>query len=163
MPISTMEWNGRHAQVNDNGELETSIWPTHVEVGVYVKAFANLYSNGWIQVPVKLTEYEGQDYIGIGNLKKALTYYVKFLKDMALNIYKGTGTSWHTVEVDARPGSVHEGQDVPFPLANNQFMKVSTYFILEFQPLHTSVDYKVMMDTLAFLHSSSSTIHGYDS
>ena len=55
-----MEWNGRHAQVDDNGELETSILPTHVEVGVYVKAFANLYGDGWIQVPVKLTEYEGQ-------------------------------------------------------------------------------------------------------
>ena len=147
MPTSTMEWEGRHTQVNNNGELITYILPAHIEVGVYVKAFEHLYGSGWIQVPVKLTEYQGQNYIGIGNLKKALSYYTKFLEEMTLNIYKGTGTSLHTVEIDTRPGSVHDGQEVPIPLTNNQFMKVSTYFILEFQPLHTSVEYKVTMGT----------------
>ena len=66
---------------------------------------------------------------------------------MTLNNYKGTRASWRTVEVDVRPGTVHEGQEVPIPPANNKFMKVITCFILVFRPLHTSVEYNVAMDT----------------
>ena len=72
MPPATMEWVGKHTHIDEDGQTVIAPMPTHVEVGVYIKAFKMLYGNGWVQIPVKMTTYEGENYVGIGNLKKAL-------------------------------------------------------------------------------------------
>ena len=161
MPPATMEWVGKHTYTDDEGQIVTVPMPTHVEVGVYIKAFKMLYGNGWVQIPVKMTTYEGLHYIGIGNLKKALQYTIKFLQNYVLHIYKGNcaqvqytfpqapGT-YDTIAIDTRPGSVHSaeaGQDTPRPLENNQYMRPSSYFILEIEERDKTVAYKVSLDT----------------
>ena len=89
MPSSVMEWVGQHTHVDQNGQVITAVLPTHNEVGVFIKAFKLLYGSGWVQIPVKLTQYEGRNYAGVGNLKKALQYYLKFFENKATYIYKG--------------------------------------------------------------------------
>ena len=81
LPPSTMEWVGTYMHTDAEGQPVTAPMPTHVEVGVFIKAFKDLYGNGWVQVPVKMTTYEGTNYVGIGNLKRALQYYIKFLQN----------------------------------------------------------------------------------
>ena len=150
MPPATMEWVGKHTHIDEDGQTVIAPMPTHVEVGVYIKAFKMLYGNGWVQIPVKMTTYEGVNYVGIGNLKKALQYTIKFLQKYILHIYKGTGTGHDTVEIDTRSGSVHSkeaGQDTPRPLENNQYLRTSSYFILEIEERDKTVAYKISLDT----------------
>ena len=128
-----MEWVGLHTHTDAEGQVVTAPMPTHVEVGVFIRAFKALYGNGWVQIPVKMTTYEGRNYVGVGNLKKALQYYIKFLQNKTMHIYKGTGTGHDTVEIDSRPGSVHHGQQKPIPLENNQSMRTISYFVLDME------------------------------
>ena len=52
MPSSVMEWVGQHTQVDRYDQVTAAIMPTHVEVGVFIKAFKLLYGDGWVQIPV---------------------------------------------------------------------------------------------------------------
>ena len=87
-----MEWVGLHTHTDADGQVTTAPMPTHVEVGVFIKAFKALYGNGRVPIPVKMTTYEGHNYVGVGNLKKSVTVLHQVLTEQGHVYLQG---NWH--------------------------------------------------------------------